>query len=111
MGRGEGPGAPASGRPRLRGPGGRRPARPLRRVRPWAVAEELDAPAIRSRCPGLSRRQEGRPCVFADAPGGTQAPETVIQAMAGYLRTSNANAGGAFETSRATDELIAAARL
>ena len=75
------------------------------------MAEELDAPAIRSRFPGLSRRQEGRPCVFADAPGGTQAPETVIQAMAGYLRTSNANAGGAFETSRATDELIAAARL
>src|SRR5712692_836663 len=110
MGRGEGPGAPASGGPRLRGSGGRRSARPLRRVRRSAVTEALDASATRRRFPGLSRRQEGRLCVFADAPGGTQVPESVIQAMTGYLRTSNANVGGAFETSRATDELIADAR-
>jgi len=44
--------------------------------------------------------------VFADAPGGSQVPETVIEAMASYLRTSNANAHGAFATSAETDRLI-----
>src|SRR5438132_4447921 len=111
MGRGEGQGAPESGGTRLRGSGGRRPARSVRRMRPLAMAEALDASAIRRRFPGLARLQQGRLCVFADAPGGTQVPESVIEAMAGYMRTSNANTGGAFETSRATDELIANARL
>jgi cysteine desulfurase family protein (TIGR01976 family) len=48
--------------------------------------------------------------VFADAPGGTQVPDTVIEAMAGYLRRSNANTGGAFDASRETDALVAEAR-
>lgn len=47
--------------------------------------------------------------VFADAPGGSQVSEAVIEAMAAYLRTSNANAGGAFATSRESDHLIAEA--
>jgi cysteine desulfurase family protein (TIGR01976 family) len=48
--------------------------------------------------------------VFADAPAGTQVPESVIEAIDSYLRRSNANTGGAFETSRETDEVIAAGR-
>ena len=52
----------------------------------------------------------GRPAAFLDAPGGTQVPQRVIDAMASYLASSNANAGGAFITSRATDQLIADAR-
>jgi cysteine desulfurase family protein (TIGR01976 family) len=48
---------------------------------------------------------------FFDGPGGTQVPDEVIDAIAGYLRESNANAGGPFETSRRTDAVIADARL
>jgi cysteine desulfurase family protein (TIGR01976 family) len=48
--------------------------------------------------------------VFADAPAGTQVVDTVVDAMTGYLRTSNANLGGAFVTSRETDRLVEDAR-
>ncbi|HEX6262347.1 MAG TPA: cysteine desulfurase-like protein [Actinomycetota bacterium] len=70
----------------------------------------LDVEAARKRFPALERTIEGRPCVFADAPAGTQVPEVVIDAMADYLRRSNANVGGVFATSLETDEAIAAAR-
>jgi cysteine desulfurase family protein (TIGR01976 family) len=66
----------------------------------------LDVARARGRFPSLSRTLDGRPVVFADAPGGTQAPETVIEAIAGYLRTSNANTHGAFVTSQETDAVI-----
>lgn len=70
----------------------------------------LDVHAVRERFPALARRQEGAPVVFADAPGGTQVPDGVIEAMAAYLRGSNANEGGAFATSAETDAVIAGAR-
>jgi cysteine desulfurase family protein (TIGR01976 family) len=47
--------------------------------------------------------------VFADAPGGSQVPDAVVEAMADYLRRSNANAHGSFVTSQETDDLIAEA--
>jgi cysteine desulfurase family protein (TIGR01976 family) len=62
----------------------------------------LDVAAVRERFPALRS-----PLAYLDAPGGTQCPETVIEAIAGYLRESNANLGGAFATSRRSDELIA----
>jgi cysteine desulfurase family protein (TIGR01976 family) len=65
-----------------------------------------DLTPLRGRFPGLARALDGRPCVFADAPGGSQVPEAVIEAMASYMRTSNANAHGAFVTSAETDRLI-----
>ncbi len=74
------------------------------------MTEPLDVARVRRRFPGLSRLHEREPVIFADAPGGTQVPDTVIEAMARHLRESNANTGGAFETSRATDGLIAEAR-
>ena len=69
----------------------------------------LDLATIRSRFPALARVVDGRPAVFVDAPGGSQVPEPVIEAMAGYLRRSNANAHGAFATSQETDDVIAEA--
>jgi len=48
--------------------------------------------------------------VFFDGPGGTQVPDEVIEAIAGYLRESNANLGGAFERSRRSDLLVGEAR-
>jgi len=80
------------------------PARRSGKLSPMSVLEDA-----RSRFPALARKIDGRPVVFADAPGGSQVPEAVIEAMAGYLRRSNANAHGAFETSQETDEVIAGA--
>lgn len=62
---------------------------------------------VRSRFPALARVIDGRPAVFVDAPGGSQVPDPVIEAMAGYLRRSNANAHGAFATSQETDQVVA----
>ena len=65
----------------------------------------LDVEAVRARFSALQR-----PFAFFDGPAGTQVPDEVIAAIADYLRHSNANRGGAFETSRRTDELIGASR-
>jgi cysteine desulfurase family protein (TIGR01976 family) len=61
--------------------------------------------AVRGRYTALQR-----PLAFFDAPGGTQVPDSVVDAIADYLRTSNANSGGPFATSQATDELTDRAR-
>ncbi len=47
-----------------------------------------------------------QPLAFFDGPGGTQTPDTVIEAIGDYLRTSNANQGGLFPTARRSDALI-----
>ena len=60
--------------------------------------------------PSLSRSVQGVPLAFLDGPAGTQVPEPVIAAMAGYYRTSNANTHGEFPTSRETDRLLDATR-
>jgi cysteine desulfurase family protein (TIGR01976 family) len=64
----------------------------------------LDVAAVRARFPALASE-----VAFLDAPGGTQVPQTVIDAIAAYLRESNANLGGAFAASRRSDELVAQA--
>ena len=66
----------------------------------------IDLSQVRPRFPALTREQGGRPVVFADAPGGSHVPDTVIEAIGGYLRSSNANTHGAFATSEETDRLI-----
>ena len=66
----------------------------------------LDVNAVRERFSAL-----GAPTVFFDGPGGTQVPDSVIDAIARYLRESNANLDGAFDTSRRSDALVTQARL
>ncbi|HEX9122250.1 MAG TPA: cysteine desulfurase-like protein [Actinomycetota bacterium] len=66
-----------------------------------------DLSPLRARFPALARTQDGRACAFLDAPGGSQVPDTVIEAMASYLRRSNANTHGTFATSEETDALLA----
>jgi cysteine desulfurase family protein (TIGR01976 family) len=61
----------------------------------------FDLDAIRARFPALSSG-----VAFLDGPGGTQCPQSVIDAVAAYLRDSNANLGGAFAASRRSDELV-----
>jgi cysteine desulfurase family protein (TIGR01976 family) len=66
----------------------------------------FDVEALRRRFPALSIEQDGRPIALFDGPGGTQVPESVIDAVASYYRTSNANADGAFLTSIRSDAIV-----
>jgi cysteine desulfurase family protein (TIGR01976 family) len=66
------------------------------------VARVLTAvDAVRARFTALQQ-----PLAFFDGPGGTQVPDSVIDAIAAYLREANANLGGPFSTSRASGELL-----
>jgi cysteine desulfurase family protein (TIGR01976 family) len=66
----------------------------------------FDVAAARARFSAL-----GSDLAFFDGPGGTQVPDEVIEAIATYLRESNANVSGPYETSRRTERLVADARL
>jgi cysteine desulfurase family protein (TIGR01976 family) len=66
----------------------------------------FDVEAIRARFPALSVRHGGRAMAFFDGPGGTQVPQTVIDAVADYYRSANANHGGAFATSHRSDAIV-----
>ena len=66
--------------------------------------------SIRSRFPALERRHDGRPVAYFDGPGGTQVPQSVVDAMADYLLHHNANTHWAYPTSVETDRALAAAR-
>ena len=66
----------------------------------------FDVEALRARFPALSIEQDGVPVALFDGPGGTQVPQSVIDAVAAYYRTSNANNGGEFLTSRRSDALV-----
>jgi cysteine desulfurase family protein (TIGR01976 family) len=77
---------------------------PARGIKP------LDLQWVRSQFPSLSREVNGQAAAFLDGPGGTQVPQRVIDAISDYLNTHNANTGGAYATSRKTDQVIAGAR-
>src|SRR5437764_4449115 len=66
----------------------------------------FDVDAIRTRFPALALSHSGGPMAFFDGPGGTQVPQTVIDAVSDYYRTANANHGGAFATSRRSDTIV-----
>ncbi|MEA3062019.1 MAG: hypothetical protein QOJ94_1800 [Sphingomonadales bacterium] len=69
----------------------------------------MDILRIRNEFPALARTDGGRPRLYLDAPGGTQACRRAIAAMVAHLETGTANSGGAFATSLATDILSQAA--
>jgi cysteine desulfurase family protein (TIGR01976 family) len=69
-----------------------------------------DLSPFRARFPALSREQGGRTIVFADAPGGSQVPDTVIEAVAGHYRRGISNMDGAFAASEELEETVARAR-
>jgi cysteine desulfurase family protein (TIGR01976 family) len=69
------------------------------------AAPTLTAEALRSRFPALSG-----PVVRLDGPSGSQTPQSVIDAIGGYLAGSNANLGGPFAATISTGDLFTAAR-
>ena len=74
-----------------------------------SVVTRFDVEWARAQFPALQQTVNGQPVVFFDAPGGTQVPQRVIDAISNYLATSNANTHGAFLTSERTDEVYSAA--
>ena len=71
----------------------------------------LDPTALRLRFPALARNgEDGWPVVYADAPGGSQVPETVMDATPDIYGSGISNTHGAFAASEETDALIADAR-
>ena len=82
---------------------------------PMPIAEQLapttlDTAWVRSQFPSLAQTVNGHPAVFFDGPGGTQVPRQVIDAISTYLTRDNSNIGGAYQTSRNTDRVVAEAR-
>jgi cysteine desulfurase family protein (TIGR01976 family) len=69
------------------------------------TAIAYDVEAVRARFSAL--RSE---LALFDGPGGTQVPDSVIDAVSTYFRESNANVGGPYGTSIRTEALIAQSR-
>src|SRR6476469_1712827 len=68
-------------------------------------ATSLDVAGLRAGFPSL---REGR--IYLDNPGGTQVHGSVMTAVTEYYLQSNANLGGPFETSVASDAVLEGAR-
>ena len=75
------------------------------------ILEKLDVAWVRSQFPSLETEVNGRIAAFLDGPAGTQVPASVITAIQNYFMHSNANHGGAFHTSRQSDEMVANTRV
>jgi cysteine desulfurase family protein (TIGR01976 family) len=75
-----------------------------------ASAGTASVESIRSRFPALLRRHAGLAVAYFDGPGGTQVPQSVVDAVSDYLLNHNANTHWAYPTSVETDEALAAAR-
>lgn len=75
-----------------------------------AMTAPPDLSALRSRFPALARTHDGRVVVFADAPGGSQVPDSVIEAVDGHYRGGISNMDGVFAASEELEEAVAAAR-
>ena len=67
-----------------------------------ASSTSLDLTWVRSQFPSLAQTVNGHPAVFLDGPGGTQAPQRVIDAVADYLAHDDANTGGVLPDQLAT---------
>jgi cysteine desulfurase family protein (TIGR01976 family) len=74
------------------------------------TAAPLDIAWVRAQFPSLQLHVNGQTAAFLDGPAGTQVPTQVMHAIQTYLMNAMANTGGAFLTSRRTDEMIANSR-
>jgi cysteine desulfurase family protein (TIGR01976 family) len=68
--------------------------------------EKIDLSLLRKQFPALGREVNGKKRIFLDGAGGTQMPQSVIDAMVGYIINDNGNYGGYFDTSIATDKML-----
>jgi cysteine desulfurase family protein (TIGR01976 family) len=82
-----------------------KPRKPSTKVGKLSTVEE-----IRKHFPALQRRHNGKPVAYFDGPGGTQVPQSVVDAIADYLLHHNANTHWQYPTSNETDAAISRAR-
>src|SRR5688500_526144 len=74
------------------------------------IRPRMNLDDIRSHFPALDRKHNGQPVAYFDAPGGTQVPRGVVDAMADYLFHHNANTHWPYPTSAETDAIITSSR-
>src|SRR5215831_17098215 len=77
---------------------------------PQTVNQIASTEEIRARFPSLEREHNGYAVAYFDAPGGTQVPRAVVDAVADYLLNHNANTHWEYPTSHETDAIIESAR-
>jgi cysteine desulfurase family protein (TIGR01976 family) len=77
---------------------------------PQPVNQIASTSEIRAQFPSLEREHNGYGVAYFDAPGGTQTPRAVVDAVADYLLNHNANTHWEYPTSHETDAIIEAAR-
>ena len=73
----------------------------------------LDPYDVRGQFPALSKQSKygrGTTAIYFDGPGASQMPITVNDAMTRYIFENKANAGGVFETSENTTNMVYGAR-
>ncbi len=68
-----------------------------------------DDAEVRAAFPSLALTDDGVPRIYMDAPGGTQVASRVLERMREAMVEHCANEGGAFRTSRLTDQALQAA--
>ncbi len=66
----------------------------------------IDLTPQRKYFPALNKEVKGKYRIFLDGAGGTQVPQSVIDAMVNYMIDNNGNYGGYFDTSIATDKML-----
>jgi selenocysteine lyase/cysteine desulfurase len=70
----------------------------------------LPIETTRGQFPALTREENGRSVAYLDGPGGTQMPQSVIDAMGSVLSSGISNLGGGYGASIAADRITAAGR-
>lgn len=66
----------------------------------------IDLTPQRKYFPALNKKIKGKYRIFLDGAGGTQVPQSVIDAMVNYMIDNNGNYGGYFDTSITTDKML-----
>lgn len=66
--------------------------------------------SVREQFSALSQQHNEKPVIFLDGPGGSQVPQSVLDAMTSYLGFYNSNLGGHFFSSQHTTDLMTQAR-
>lgn len=74
------------------------------------MSEDFEFQEARNRFPALQQQVGGQTAIYADGPGGTQVPRSVIEAIGEALELGISNLGGNFVTSVRADSMVRGAR-
>ena len=74
------------------------------------MAFKFDVEALRDEFPACKLQINGIPIAYLDGPGGTQVPQSVLDAITGYMIYDNANEDGNFRAGLKQGDIEIAAR-